>query len=146
MLAVDVITIFPAMVHAAVSDGIVARAVEKGLARIDVHDLRDHTDDRHRSVDDAPFGGGPGMVMKAEPFLRAVEGLLPNGRGPRDAVVLLSPRGRAFRQSVAEEFTTLEHLVLLCGRYEGIDERVAQELATEELSVVDVDLVVGVNA
>jgi len=143
MLTVDVVTIFPAMVRAAVSDGIVARAVEKGLARIDVHDLRDHTDDRHRSVDDAPFGGGPGMVMKAEPFLRAVEGLLPNGRGPRDAVVLLSPRGRAFRQSVAEEFTTLEHLVLLCGRYEGVDERVRLALDADEVSVGDFVLTGG---
>jgi tRNA (guanine37-N1)-methyltransferase len=143
MLAVDVVTIFPAMVRAAVSDGIVARAADKGLARIDVHDLRDHTDDRHRSVDDAPFGGGPGMVMKAEPFLRAVEGLFPSGRGSRDAVVLLSPRGRVFRQSIAEEFAALDRLVLLCGRYEGVDERVRPALDADEVSVGDFVLTGG---
>jgi tRNA (guanine37-N1)-methyltransferase len=143
MLAVDVVTIFPAMVRAAVSDGILQRAVDKSLARIGVHDLRDHTDDRHRSVDDASFGGGPGMVMKAEPFLRAVERLLPDGRGPRDAIVLLSPRGRVFRQSVAEEFAALERLVLLCGRYEGVDERVRLALDADEVSVGDFVLTGG---
>ena len=143
MLAVDVVTIFPEMVRTAVSDGIVQRAIEKELVRVDVHDLRDYSNDRHRSVDDAPFGGGPGMVMKAEPFLRAVEALLPAGRGPRDAVVLLSPRGRVFRQSVAEEFAGLERLVLLCGRYEGIDERVRTALDADEVSVGDFVLTGG---
>jgi tRNA (guanine37-N1)-methyltransferase len=143
MLAVDVVTIFPAMVRAAVSDGIVQRAVEAGLARIDVHDLRDYSDDRHRSVDDAPFGGGPGMVMKAEPFLRAVDALLPTGRGERTAIVLLSPRGRVFRQSVAAEFAGLERLILLCGRYEGIDERVRMALDADEVSLGDFVLTGG---
>jgi tRNA (guanine37-N1)-methyltransferase len=143
MLAVDVVTIFPAMVRAAVSDGIVQRAVEAGLARIDVHDLRDYSDDRHRSVDDAPFGGGPGMVMKAEPFLRVVDALLPAGRGERTAIVLLSPRGRVFRQSVAAEFAGLERLILLCGRYEGIDERVRMALDADEVSLGDFVLTGG---
>jgi len=124
----------------------VARAVDNGLARIEVHDLRDHTDDRHRSVDDAPFGGGPGMVMKAEPFLRAIEELFPGGRGRRDAIVLLSPRGRVFRQSVAQEFAALERLVLLCGRYEGVDERVRLALDADEVSVGDFVLTGGESA
>src|SRR5689334_14674105 len=97
MLGIDVVTIFPQMVEAPLGDGIVARAKERGLVRIGVHDLRDFSDDKHRSVDDAPFGGGPGMVMKAEPFLRAVESLCPQPHG-RSAVVLLSPRGKRFDQ------------------------------------------------
>src|SRR3954453_1826623 len=97
MLGVDVVTIFPRMVEAPLGDGIVARAVERGLVRIGVHDLRDFSEDKHRSVDDAPFGGGPGMVMKAEPFFRATESLCAQPR-QRRAVVLLSPRGRPFDQ------------------------------------------------
>jgi tRNA (guanine37-N1)-methyltransferase len=143
MLSVHVVTIFPRMIEAPCAEGIVARAQAKGLARIDVHDLRAFTDDRHRSVDDAPFGGGPGMVMKAEPFFRALESVLPQGPGPRDAVVLLSPRGRRFDQAAAERYADLERLVLLCGRYEGIDERVASGLATEELSLGDFVLTGG---
>jgi tRNA (guanine37-N1)-methyltransferase len=143
MLAIDVVTIFPRMVEAPLADGIVRRAVERGLARISVHDLRDFSDDRHRSVDDTPFGGGPGMVMKAAPFCRAVERVLPEGPGARDAVVLLSPRGRRFDQPAARRFAGLERLVLLCGRYEGVDERVAQGLATEELSLGDFVLTGG---
>jgi hypothetical protein len=120
MLRIEVITIFPRMVEAAVSDGIVGRARDAGLVQIGVHDLRDFSDDdRHRSVDDAPFGGGPGMVMKAEPFFRAKDALFPEV-APRDAVVLLSPRGRRFDQRVAERYAGLDRLVFLCGRYEGI--------------------------
>jgi tRNA (guanine37-N1)-methyltransferase len=129
------------MVTAGTSEGIVARAVERGLVSIDVRDLRDYTSDRHRSVDDAPFGGGPGMVMKAEPFFRAVQDLPP--LSGESAVVLLSPRGRVFDQRTAERFAALDDLVLLCGRYEGIDERVATDLATEELSLGDFVLTGG---
>jgi tRNA (guanine37-N1)-methyltransferase len=143
MLAIDVVTIFPRMLAAPLAEGIVRRAVDAGLARIDVHDLRDFSDDRHRNVDDTPFGGGPGMVMQAEPFFRAVERVLPLGPGPRDAVVLLSPRGRRFDQSSARRFAGLDRLVLLCGRYEGVDERVAQAVATEELSLGDFVLTGG---
>jgi tRNA (guanine37-N1)-methyltransferase len=143
MLAIDVVTIFPRMLAAPLAEGIVRRAVDAGLARIDVHDLRDFSDDRHRSVDDTPFGGGPGMVMMAEPFFKAVERVLPNGPGARDAVVLLSPRGRRFDQPAARRFASLERLVLLCGRYEGVDERVAHDLATEELSLGDFVLTGG---
>jgi tRNA (guanine37-N1)-methyltransferase len=143
MLRVDVVTIFPRMIEVPLGDGIVRRAQDAGLVRLDVHDLRAFAQDRHRTVDDAPFGGGPGMVMKAEPFFLAVESLLPGGPGPSDAVVLLSPRGRPFRQETAERLAGLGRLVLLCGRYEGIDERVAQRLATEELSLGDFVLTGG---
>jgi tRNA (guanine37-N1)-methyltransferase len=142
MLTVDVVTIFPRMLEAPLAEGIVQRATARGLARIAVHDLRDFTDDRHRTVDDAPFGGGPGMVMKAEPFFRAVDTLLPNGPAAKDAVVLLSPRGRRFEQAAAERLSKMDRLVLLCGRYEGIDERVAS-VATEELSLGDFVLTGG---
>jgi len=145
-LRVDVVTIFPRMVEGPLSDGIVQRAREKGLVDLHVHDLRDHTDDRHRTVDDAPFGGGPGMVMKAEPFLRAVEAIRRESPTGSEAVVLLSPRGRRFDQAAAQRLAGVDRLVLLCGRYEGIDERVAEELATEELSLGDFVLTGGETA
>jgi tRNA (guanine37-N1)-methyltransferase len=146
---IDVVTIFPRMLSEPLADGIVGRACAAGLVAIHVHDLRDYTDDRHRSVDDAPFGGGPGMVMKAEPFARALEAIRAEAdaaRPAREAVVLLSPRGRRFDQKTARRFASLERLVLLCGRYEGIDERVALSLATEELSLGDFVLTGGETA
>jgi tRNA (guanine37-N1)-methyltransferase len=142
-LRIDVVTIFPRMLEAPLAEGIVARAREAGLVRIETVDPRDFTEDRHRSVDDAPFGGGPGMVMKAEPLFRAVQEVLPQGRGPRDAVVLLSPRGRPFDQRAAERLATLERLVLICGRYEGVDERLVEAVCTEELSLGDFVLTGG---
>jgi tRNA (guanine37-N1)-methyltransferase len=145
-MRIDVVTIFPRMLEAPLSDGIVARAREAGLVELHVHDLRDHTEDRHRTVDDAPFGGGPGMVMKAEPFARALERVRAEAGPAREAVVLLSPRGRRFDQETAGRFAALERLVLLCGRYEGIDERVAETLATEELSLGDFVLTGGETA
>jgi tRNA (guanine37-N1)-methyltransferase len=143
---IDVVTIFPRMVEGPLSDGIVQRAREAGLVDLRVHDLRDHADDRHRTVDDAPFGGGPGMVMKAEPFHRALERARADGPAGSEAVVLLSPRGRRFDQEAARRFARLDRLVLLCGRYEGVDERVAEGLATEELSLGDFVLTGGETA
>jgi tRNA (guanine37-N1)-methyltransferase len=142
MLRVDVVTIFPRMIEAPAAEGIVARASAAGLVEIRVHDLRDFTDDRHRTVDDAPFGGGPGMVMKAEPFFRAKDQVFPS-LGEKDAVVLLSPRGPRFDHRTAERYAGLDRLVLLCGRYEGIDERVREGVATEELSLGDFVLTGG---
>lgn len=142
-LRIDVITIFPDLVRQALAHGIVARAIEQGLARVETHDLRAFTDDRHRRVDDAPFGGGPGMVMRAEPFFRAVEAIMPEGSGPTRPIVLLSPRGDKFTHRKAREYSKLDRLVLLCGRYEGIDERVRTGLATEELSLGDFVLMGG---
>ena len=142
-LRIDVITIFPDLVRQALAHGIVARAIEAGLARADAHDLRAFTTDRHRRVDDAPFGGGPGMVMQAEPFFRAVESILPERSSPARPVVLLSPRGERFTHARARAYSQLDRLVLLCGRYEGIDERVRTGLATEELSIGDFVLMGG---
>jgi tRNA (guanine37-N1)-methyltransferase len=142
-MRVDVVTIFPAMLEGPLGDGIVKRAQEGGLVEIRIHDLRSFSDDRHRTVDDSPFGGGPGMVMKAEPFFRALETLWPDGRGEGDVVALLTPRGRPFNQATARRYADIERLMLLCGRYEGVDERVAECLATEELSLGDFVLTGG---
>jgi tRNA (guanine37-N1)-methyltransferase len=135
-MKIDIVTIFPRMVEAGLAEGVVGRAAERGLLDVAVHDLRDFTADRHRSVDDVPYGGGPGMVMKPEPFARAAEHIRA-ARGNPDAVILLSPQGRAFTQAEAARLARLGHIVLLCGRYEGIDERVRDLVATEEVSVGD---------
>jgi tRNA (guanine37-N1)-methyltransferase len=132
----DVVTIFPRMVIAGLAEGVVSRGIARGLVDIAVHDLRDHTADRHRSVDDVPYGGGPGMVMKPEPLARAVADIGAR-RGTPDAVVLLTPQGRPFQQSEAARMSRLAHVVLLCGRYEGMDERVRELVATDELSIGD---------
>ena len=132
----DVVTIFPRMVLAGLADGVVSRGIARGLIDVAVHDLRDHTVDRHRTVDDVPYGGGPGMVMKPEPLARAVEAIRAR-RGTPGAVVLMTPQGRPFRQAEAVRMSGLAHIVLLCGRYEGMDERVRQLVATDELSIGD---------
>jgi len=132
----DIVTIFPRMVEAGLAEGIVARGIERGLLDVKVHDLRDHTTDRHRTVDDVPYGGGPGMVMKPEPLARAVERIR-ESRGVPSAVILLSPQGVRFTQAGAVRLSSLAHVVLLCGRYEGMDERVRELIATEELSIGD---------
>ena len=132
----DIVTIFPRMVEAGLAEGVVSRGVAQGRLDVEVHDLRDYTTDRHRSVDDVPYGGGPGMVMKAEPLMRAVAGIRTR-RGEPDAVVVLSPQGRTFTQSEAVRLSGLRHVVLLCGRYEGMDDRILAGVATEELSIGD---------
>jgi tRNA (guanine37-N1)-methyltransferase len=132
----DLVTIFPRMIGAGVAEGVISRGIEQGLLDIAVHDLRDYTTDRHRSVDDVPYGGGPGMVMKPEPLVKAVEDIRAR-RGAPDAVVLLTPQGRRFTQAEAERLSGLSHIVLLCGRYEGMDERVRELVATEEMSIGD---------
>jgi tRNA (guanine37-N1)-methyltransferase len=132
----DIVTIFPRMVEAGLAEGVISRGVERGLLDIKVHDLREYTIDRHRSVDDVPYGGGPGMVMKPEPLARAVEDIRAR-RGNPDTVVLLSPQGRRFTQAEAARMSGLRHVALLCGRYEGMDERVRTLVATEELSIGD---------
>jgi tRNA (guanine37-N1)-methyltransferase len=141
-LRIDVVTIFPRMVQAPLAEGIVRRAVDAGLVELGVHDLRDFTDDRHRTVDDTPFGGGPGMVLKAEPFFRAVEAIAPE-RTAADVVVVLSPRGRRLDHATAARLAGMSRLILLCGRYEGIDERVRVGLGAEEVSLGDFVLTGG---
>jgi tRNA (guanine37-N1)-methyltransferase len=139
----EILTIFPDFFRGPLDYGIVRKARELGLIEILIHDLRDFTHDRHRTVDDRPFGGGEGMVLKPEPIFEALESL---GVAPREerlkegaleSVVVLSPQGRLFTQSVAQEMMSLERIVLICGRYEGVDERVSEHLADCEISVGD---------
>jgi len=140
-LHVDIITIFPDYFREAFDYGIIRRARAAGLVDIRAHDLRAWTTDKHHMVDDRPFGGGDGMVLKPEPIFAAVASLVGAGRRESVAdgkrVVLLSPQGRCFTQAVAAEFANCEQLVLICGRYEGVDERVAEALATDEISIGD---------
>jgi len=135
----DILTIFPDFFRGPLEHGIVRRAREAGLIDIGVHDLRAFTRDKHRTVDDRPFGGGEGMVFKPEPIFECTESLKvpPRGERTKESVILLSAGGEIFRQSVAEELAGLERIVLICGRYEGVDERVAEHLADRELSVGD---------
>lgn len=135
-MKVDIVTIFPRLVEAALSEGIIARARARGDLDIKVHDLRDYAEDRHRVVDDVPYGGGPGMVLKPEPIFRAVDAIRAT-RGEPSAIILTTPDGQRFTQAAAARLSRLPHLVLICGRYEGVDERVRLALATEELSIGD---------
>src|SRR5579864_1958825 len=148
----DIVTIFPEFFAGPLHYGIVRRARESCLIDIRVHDLRQFTHDRHKTVDDRPFGGGEGMVLKPEPIFRAVETILSEDASPKPAreaaqsrlqdtaVVLLSASGKMFVQETAQRFARLDRLVLLCGRYEGVDERVAEHLATDEISIGDLVL------
>lgn len=132
----DILTIFPGMVQASFAEGVVGRAADRGVLDVKIHDLRHFTTDRHRVVDDLPFGGGPGMVLKPEPVFRAVEAIR-SERGTPGAVVLTSPDAPKLTQRVAERLRDLRHVVIICGRYEGVDDRVRQHVATEELSIGD---------
>src|SRR5205823_5080213 len=140
---IDIITIFPDFFRGPLDFGIVRRAREAGLVKIEIHDLRAFTRDRHRTVDDRPFGGGEGMVLKPEPIFECVESLQVKPRderrrtGASESVILLSPQGQRFTQVVAEELAKFARIVLVCGRYEGVDERVSEFLADRELSVGD---------
>ncbi|HTS69268.1 MAG TPA: tRNA (guanosine(37)-N1)-methyltransferase TrmD [Terriglobia bacterium] len=133
----DIVTIFPEFFRSILEHGLLKRAMASGHATIRLRDLRDYTDDRHRTVDDRPFGGGPGMVFKPEPVFRAVETLCSEAPTIDPPIVLLSPQGRLLTQAVAEEFSRVERLILICGRYEGIDQRVVEHLVTEEISIGD---------
>ena len=142
-MRIDVLTIFPEMFPPVLESSILARAAAKKVIRIRVHDLRDWSNDKHRKVDDRPYGGGPGMVMRADPFFRAVEQLKKKARGLKAHVVLLSPQGEKLTQKKAEALSKKPWLVLLCGHYEGVDDRVRQKLAAEELSIGDYVLTCG---
>jgi tRNA (guanine37-N1)-methyltransferase len=137
----DVITIFPEFFRGPLDYGIVRRAREAGLVQVHIHDLRAFTEDKHRTVDDRPFGGGEGMVLKPEPIFACVESLGMPCReerlkpGARESVILLSAGGRIFNQAMAEELSALERVAIVCGRYEGVDERVAEQLADREVSI-----------
>ena len=139
-MRIDVITIFPGMLDGFLHESMLKRAVALGKVQINTVDLREFTSDRHRTTDDRPYGGGPGMVMKPEPLFAAVESVRTDGC----RVVLMTPQGRQFRQRVAVELSTAEHLVFVCGHYEGVDERVRQMLVTDEISIGDYILTNGV--
>ncbi len=135
-LRFDIVTIFPGMLEALLREGVVGRAASRNVLQVGLHDLRDYSGDRHRTVDDVSYGGGPGMVLKPQPFFEAVAAIR-GWHGDPEAVVLLSPQGRLFRHGEAVRLSRLHHVVLLCGRYEGIDERVREQVATDELSIGD---------
>jgi tRNA (guanine37-N1)-methyltransferase len=137
MLRIDFVTIFPRMFDAFLAEGVIARGVKQRLLDVRVHDLREFATDKHRSTDDEAYGGGPGMVMLAEPILRCVESLIPHPSSLIPHVIMTSPQGRKLTQPIAKELAQRQHLILLCGRYEGFDERIRETLKPDEISVGD---------
>ncbi|MDW7739896.1 MAG: tRNA (guanosine(37)-N1)-methyltransferase TrmD [Bacillota bacterium] len=142
-MKVDLITIFPAILNGPFSESMLKRAVERGLIEINLIDLRQYTHDRHRQVDDAPYGGGHGMILKPEPLFEAVEDLRNKEGSVSSRVILMTPQGRTFNQKIAAELVAEDHLILICGRYEGIDERVRTALVDDEISIGDYVLTGG---
>ena len=138
-MRIDVFTVFPSILESPLHESLLGRAIAQGIVDVRIHDLRSWTDDRHRSVDDEAYGGGPGMVLKPEPIFRAVESLDPD----RGRVLLLTPAGRRLDQAFVRELGREPHLTLLCGRYEGVDERVVEGLPAEEVSIGDYVLAGG---
>lgn len=138
-MRIDVLTLFPGMFTGPLDESIIKRARTHGQLELHIHNLRDFTHDRHRTVDDRPFGGGPGMLLKPEPLFEAVESL----RKPETRTILLGPAGRVFNQNIARELAGLLHIILICGSYEGVDERVREFLADDELSIGDYVLTNG---
>ena len=134
-MRIDVVTIFPPLLAGAFEHSIVKRARDRGIVDVQIHDLREHTDDRHRTVDDYPYGGGAGMVMKPEPWFRAVESLRDQGDPGR--TILLTPQGKHLNQRLTQRLASEDRLIILCGRYEGVDERVREHLVDEEVSIGD---------
>ncbi len=138
-MKVDVLTLFPGMFCGPLDESIIKRARGAGLLDLTIHNLRDYAHDRHRTVDDRPFGGGPGMLLKPEPIFEAVEAMA----RAKTRVILVSPSGRKFSQAIARQLAGEEHLLMVCGHYEGFDERIRQELADDELSIGDYVLTNG---
>ncbi len=142
-MRIDILCLFPEMFASPFGHSIVKRATERGLVEVVTHNIRDFAHDRHSTVDDAPYGGGAGMVLKPEPVFEAVEHARQAAGHSESPVILLTPQGRLFSQKVAAELSSLEHLMLVCGHYEGVDERVAAYLATDQLSIGDYVLTGG---
>jgi tRNA (guanine37-N1)-methyltransferase len=138
-MKIDVLTLFPAMFAGPLDESIIARARRSGLLQLNIHNLRDYAHDRHKTVDDRPFGGGPGMLLKPEPIFEAVEKLATE----KARVILLSPAGRTFNQAIARQLSLLDQLLIITGHYEGFDERVRERLADDELSIGDYVLTNG---
>ena len=141
-MIIDIITIFPEVFKPYLNESILKIAQEKGKLKVKLHNLRDYTLDKHRKVDDRPFGGGPGMLMSAEPIFRAVEEISQNYKS-KSKIILLSPQGKPLNQKLAQRLSKLKRLILICGRYEGVDERVRERLADEEISIGDYVLTGG---
>ena len=139
----DILTLFPEMINSYVNLSIIRRARDAGQIDIGLHNIRDWAVDKHRVTDEPPYGGGGGMVLKPEPIFSAVEDILAAQREGQTAVILMTPQGRPFTQTVARELTQVDHLILICGRYEGVDERVREHLVTDEISVGDYVLTGG---
>ena len=141
-MRIDILTLFPEVCRAPLNESMMKRAQESGALELRIHNLRDWTTDKHHVVDDSPFGGGPGMVMKPEPIFAAVDSL----RNEGSFVVLMTPQGRRLTQTIAREFSTRPHLIVVCGHYEGVDHRVAEHLADAEISIGDYVLTNGAIA
>lgn len=147
MLVFDIITIFPKIFDSFLKESFIKKAQEKGLIKINIHNLRDWAGDRRKTVDDRPFGGGLGMVLKIEPIFKAVQSLKLKGKKQsaswRTKIILFTPRGKKFNQQLAYKLSKLDRVIMICGRYEGVDERVAKHIADIELSIGDYDLMGG---
>lgn len=141
-MRIDIVTLFPEVAMAPLSDSVIRRARDAGVAEIHTHQLRGWSEDKHRRVDAAPYGGGPGMVLRPEPLVAAVEAL----RGPQSRVLLMTPQGRPFQQAVARELSRQSHLIVLCGHYEGVDHRVVEAVVDDEISIGDYVLTNGALA
>ncbi|MCX6346236.1 MAG: tRNA (guanosine(37)-N1)-methyltransferase TrmD [Armatimonadetes bacterium] len=139
----EILTTLPQMIEAYVGESILGRAIKKGVIEVEAVNIRDFTDDRHLTTDDAPFGGGPGMVMKCEPVFKAVEALNARRNGAKPRVLLMTPQGRRFDQKMAEELARENCVIIICGRYEGVDERICEQLVTDEVSIGDYVLTGG---
>jgi tRNA (guanine37-N1)-methyltransferase len=142
-MKINILTIFPHMFKGPFNESILRRAQDKNLVKIKVQDLRDWTEDKHKSVDHRPYGGGKGMVLMIEPIYKALQDLKPKNKNLKYKVILLSPQGKVFNQSIAENLSKLDQITLLCGHYEGVDERVKRHLIDEEISIGDYVLTGG---
>lgn len=136
-MRIDILTTFPQIIEAVAAESVLGRARARGAIEIEAVNLREFTSDRHRTTDDEPFGGGPGMVMKCEPVFEAVEALSARGPGGRPNVILMTPQGRRFDQAMARDLAGSAHLIVICGRYEGVDERIREHLVDDEVSIGD---------
>lgn len=139
----DILTLFPDMFPAYINESMLKKAQNAGLITVQLHNIRDYAEGKHRVTDEPPYGGGGGMLLKPGPIFRAVEAILEPEQSPPPAIILLTPQGRPFTQAIAQELAQQAHLILLCGRYEGVDERVRQQLVTDEISIGDYVLTGG---
>lgn len=142
-MRIEILTTLPQVIESYVGESILGRARKKGLLEVEAVNIRDYTEDKHRTTDDAPFGGGPGMVMKCEPVFKAVEALTSKKIGAKPRVLLMTPQGRRFDQKMAEELARENCVIMICGRYEGVDERIRERLVTDEVSIGDFVLTGG---